>query len=351
MDLWTYLASANKQIVIYGMGTGADKIISVCDSYGIVIADFFASDGFVRGQLFHGKKVLSFSDIKAKYGADNIIVLVAFASSLPDVMQKIAEVANECETYIPDVPVRGTKVFCDAFESEHKDKIEKAYELLSDQRSREVYRGIIDFRRSGKLDILTATANERSEVMTELLNFEKYKVAVDVGAYNGDTAEELIELCRNIEKIYALEPDRRNFRKLSTYAETEKKVIPVNAAAWNENTTLIFDDSGNRNAGLDEDGSSRRHAEVDAVALDSFIKEKVDYIKYDVEGAEKQAIDGTAKTIKKYHPDLLISVYHRTEDLHELILQIHSLAPEYKLYLRRYPYIPAWDLNLYAIKE
>ena len=351
MDLWTYLASASKTIVMYGMGNGADKIIGVCESYGIEIADFFASDGFVRGQIFHGKRVMSFSDIKEKYGKDNIIVLVAFASSLPDVMQKIADVASECETYIPDVPVRGCNVFCDAFENEHKNDIDKAYELLSDERSKEVYRGVIEFRRSGKLDILTSTANERSEVMDELPNFDRYRVAADIGAYNGDTAMELIELCPHIEKIVALEPDRRNFRKLSAYAESEPKVIPVNAAAWNENTTLIFDDSGNRNAGLDEDGSSRRHAEVDAVALDSLLNEKVDYIKYDVEGAEKQAIEGTAETIRKYHPDLLISVYHRTEDLHELILQIHSIAPEYKLYLRRYPYIPAWDLNLYAIKE
>ena len=117
--------------------------------------------------------------------------------------------------------------------------------------------------------------------MAELLNFDRYKVAADIGAYNGDTAKELTELCPHIERIIALEPDRRNFRKLSTYAETEKRVIPINAAAWKENTTLIFDDSGNRNAGLDEDGSSRRHAEVDAVALDSLINEKVDYIKYD----------------------------------------------------------------------
>ena len=351
MDLWTYLASANKTIVMYGMGNGADKIIEVCESYGIVISDFFASDGFVRGQIFHGKRVMSFSEIKDKYGKDNIIVLVAFASSLPDVMQKIADVASECETYIPDVPVRGYNVFCDEFENEHKDDIEKAYRLLSDERSKEVYRGVIEFRRSGKLDILNSTANERSEVMAELLNFEGYRVAADIGAYNGDTAMELTELCPHIEKIIALEPDRRNFRKLSAYAESEPRVIPVNVAAWNENATLIFDDSGNRNAGLDEDGSSRRHAEVDAVALDSLLNEKVDYIKYDVEGAEKQAIEGTAETIKKYHPDLLISVYHRTEDLHELILQIHSIAPEYKLYLRRYPYIPAWDLNLYAIKK
>lgn len=350
MDLWTYLASASKTIVMYGMGNGADKIISVCDSYGIEIADFFASDGFVRGQVFHGKRVMSFSEIKEKYGKESIIVLVAFASSLPDVMQRIAEVAAECETYIPDVPVRGCNVFCEAFEKEHRESIEEAYDLLADKRSKEVFRGVIEFRKSGRLDILTSTADDRSSVMSELLNFEKYRAAADIGAYNGDTAQELTELCPHIEKIFALEPDRRNFRKLAAFAEKEPRIIPINAAAWKENTTLIFDDSGNRNAGLDE-GNSRRHAEVDAVALDCILNERVDYIKYDVEGAEKEAIEGTEATIKKYHPDLLISVYHRTEDLHELILQIHSIAPEYKLYLRRYPYIPAWDLNLYAIKE
>ena len=67
MDLWTYLTSANKTIVMYGMGNGADKIIGVCKSYGIEIADFFASDGFVRGQIFHGKRVMSFSEVKEKY--------------------------------------------------------------------------------------------------------------------------------------------------------------------------------------------------------------------------------------------------------------------------------------------
>ena len=78
MDLWTYLASASKNIVIYGMGNGADKIIGVCDSYGIVISDFFASDGFVRGQIFHDKKVMSFSEIKEKYGKDFVELINTF---------------------------------------------------------------------------------------------------------------------------------------------------------------------------------------------------------------------------------------------------------------------------------
>ena len=58
-DLWTYLSETEKKIVMYGMGNGADKIISICERYGIEICDFFASDGFVRGHTFHGKRVLS----------------------------------------------------------------------------------------------------------------------------------------------------------------------------------------------------------------------------------------------------------------------------------------------------
>ena len=85
-DLWSYLSSTDKAIVMYGMGNGADKILNVCQRYGIEIADFFASDGFVRGHSFHGKTVLSYSAVKEKYGAENMIVLLSFASSLPDVL-------------------------------------------------------------------------------------------------------------------------------------------------------------------------------------------------------------------------------------------------------------------------
>ena len=76
-DLWQYLAASEKVKVMYGMGNGADKILSICAERGIEIADFFASDGFVRGHSFHGKVVLSYSEIKEKYGAENIIVLLS----------------------------------------------------------------------------------------------------------------------------------------------------------------------------------------------------------------------------------------------------------------------------------
>ena len=348
MDLWQTLAATDKTVVMYGMGNGADKILAVCEKYGIEVKEFFASDDFVRGQQFHGKTVRRFSDVCEQYGADNIAVLVSFASSLPDVMDNIARVAGVCETYIPDVPVKGDTLFCESYEREHQAELDAACEALADERSREVFRGVVEFRRTGRLDVLLKTQDDRASVMRELLHLNDYKVTIDAGAYDGDTARELIELCPHIERIYAFEPDRRNFRKLSACAEEDARILPVNAAVWNEKTTLIFDDSGNRNAGVD-DGTARRKAEVPALPLDAVREdERIDYIKYDVEGSEKEAIEGTARIIREQRPDLLISLYHRTEDLHELILQVKELCPEYRLYVRRYPYIPAWDLNLYA---
>ena len=104
-DLWHYLksqADSGRPILLYGMGNGADKIISVAERCGIEISDFFASDGFVRGHFFHGKRVLSYSETKEKYGAGNIIVLLSFASSLPDVIENIRRISAESELYAPD---------------------------------------------------------------------------------------------------------------------------------------------------------------------------------------------------------------------------------------------------------
>mgnify|MGYP003315076243 CR=1 FL=1 len=75
-DVWDALSSETRPIMVYGMGNGADMIIKVLESYGITYEDTFASDGFVRGHSFHGKRVLSFSEAKEKYRDFIIIVTV-----------------------------------------------------------------------------------------------------------------------------------------------------------------------------------------------------------------------------------------------------------------------------------
>ena len=351
-DLWEYLASQkDKKIVMYGMGNGADKIICVCERYGIEIADFFASDGFVRGHSFHGKRVLSYTEVKEKYGKENIIVLLSFASALPDVLDLIKKVSAECELYAPDVPVTGNELFNYEFYEANKEKIDAARELFADEESRRIYDNVISYKLTGDVKYLFDTENKKDEVYRDILGADNFVRTVDAGAYNGDTARELAEYSKKLKEIVALEPDRRNFRKLSEYAAGEARFTLSlhNNASWDKEETLVFDASGNRNAGVNP--TAKKAVEVMGISIDSIADGPIDYIKYDVEGAEREALHGSRETIEKYRPALLISTYHRSSDIFELPLMIREMAPDYKLYLRRYPYIPAWDLNLLAVAK
>ena len=349
-DLWQYLAGTSKKIVMYGMGNGADKILAVCERYGIEICDFFASDGFVRGHSFHGKTVLSYSDVKAKYGTENIIILLSFASSLPDVIANFKRIDTECELYAPDVPVCDGEIFTLEFARAHKDELTRAYDLLADEHSKSIFENVVAYKLTGELQYLFAAESDKDEVYEKLLNAADVRSYADLGAYNGDTIRELMKYSPALSYVTAFEPDRRSFRKLSDFCDTLPENIHVNAlhaAAWNEDTELSFGDEGNRNSGL---FAKAKTVQIQATSLDNALKGKaVDYVKYDVEGCEREAIVGSERTIASCAPKLLVSAYHRSEDIFALPLQIHALRPEYKLYLRRYAYVPAWDLNLICI--
>lgn len=361
-DLWAYLKETNKPIVLYGMGNGADKILAALDEREIEIADFFASDGFVRGHSFHGKTVLSYADVKEKYGTGNFIVLLSFASALPNVIERIEQIASETELYAPDIPVvlnetaTHSEVFDLAYFNEHEAELDAVDELLADDRSRELLYDVISYRLSGEIPYLLDRFDERDDVYRTLLSPQKFIRAADLGAYNGDTARELLPYAPNLREIYCMEPDPRSFRKLSKYAEEETRcrVVPLNYAAHDKSEILMFESSGNRNATLGSGNPASKKREFvscDSLShlLENYESPRIDYIKFDVEGAEDKAIDGCLPIIKRDRPELLVSLYHRREDLFALPLKLASLLDGYDFYLRRFRYIPAWDLNLYAI--
>ena len=356
-DLWSYLQSTDKKIVMYGMGNGADKILSICEGYGIEVSDFFASDGFVRGHLFHDKRVLSYSEACEKYGRDHMIVLLSFASSLPDVLANIYKIAEECELYAPEVPVCGENLFNYEFYKENEDKISQTELLLADMKSVEVFSDVINYKLSGNVRWLQSNHSDFATVY-RLLGAEAFEKIADLGAYNGDTLREIAPFAPNLKEAVAFEPDRRNHKKLADYAEGEErfKITSIKAAAWSHKDTLLFDGSGNRNSTLISKGIEvnrpPKTVEVEAESLDNILGgERVDYIKFDVEGAEKEAILGSLETIEKHRPALMISLYHRSEDVFALPLMIHERFPDYRFYIRRREYIPAWDMVLIAVSK
>lgn len=343
LDLWRYLKKAQKPVLMYGMGNGADKILKELDARGIEISDFFASDGFVRGHFFHSKKVLSYNEAKEKYGS--FIVLLAFGSSLDDVVDNIKKIASEQELYAPDVPVCGGELFDSDFYNQNYESILRAYNSLADDTSKEIFSAVINFKLSGDIRFLTDTVCDDG---MSLFDFSSYRVCVDAGAYRGESSEEMLALGQSIEKIYALEPDAKTFAKLTRYASERPQLIPLMCGAWKESGEGHFTSQGNRNSSfVSGSGVLTKLEKIDNIVCE----DEPDYIKYDVEGCESEALDGSRDAILSNSPDLLVSVYHTSKDIFSLVNKISDNFRQYDVYIRRKKYIPAWDVYICAIKK
>lgn len=338
-ELWEYLKTANKPIVLYGMGNGADKIIKVLEEKGIEFKGVFASDGFVRPKLFHGHVISSYADLKAKFG--EMIVLLCFGSSLPDVIDNILKIASEQELYAPEVPVIGGGLFDGEFLHKNADTLTWVYNRLADDISKKTFENILKYKLSGKIKYLIDCQVDETEP-DSFLNLKSERF-LDLGAYNGDTALGFANKCPDYDAILAVEPDRKTFKKLLKNTENLENFIPVNGCISDKCETVNFRMLGGRNSVLG-DGKD----EIEAVTIDS-LGFNPTYIKMDVEGEEIAAIKGGKETILKNKPKMLISAYHRTDDFITIPKAVFEIRDDYKIYIRHFKYLPAWDTNFYFI--
>lgn len=346
-DLWTHLAESPKKAVLYGMGDGADKIIDVCESKGIKIHGVFASDEFVRYQSFRGFTVKKYSELKEELS--DIIILVSFATRLDSVLEKIYNLGKSDELYAPDVPVFGEGLFDNKFFSANFDSFEKVYGMLSDEKSREVFYDVIHYKLTGDISLLKKCETDVTEAYKNIIQPKEKSVYVDIGAYNGDTLKEYISFAGENISAYCFEPDERNFKKLSASTEqlvnTEVKLI--NAAAWDKDEELTFYSRSGRNSAHTTAHKGLKAKTVKAVRADKYINSCVDFINIDAEGSDAKAIEGLSDVITNSKPTISCAVYHRNEDMFALPLLLVSKYDKFKLYMRHFPYVPAWDTNIY----
>lgn len=341
--LWDYLKSAGKPIVLYGMGNGADMIIDVLHSLGLDFKDVFASDGFVRGHFFHGRKVLTFSEVKEKYS--DFIILLTFAIHDSATLSYIKELSDNYELYSPTVPIAGKGLFTLDYIIENEESFNKAYYMLYDDRSKQDFINVLNFKITGKVKYLFDCEYEKSRLYEEILHLGDSETIVDLGAYDGDTIREFTDVTNGkYKKIIAFEPDEKNFRKLKRKTEDMERLELYNLGAWDKKQTLFFAKKAGRNSRQDESG-----VPVNFDSVDNIVKEKVTFIKMDIEGAELKALEGAKTTIKRDKPKLYVCAYHRNEDMFALPFKIKELNPDYKIYFRHHPYIPAWESNFYAV--
>ena len=102
---------------------------------------------------------------------------------------------------------------------------------------------------------------------------------------------------------------------------------------WKGTGEIGFNESGGADSRLDM--SAVKKVQVDTI--DHLCAgDKITFIKMDIEGSERYALEGAVQVIKRDKPRMAICIYHSPEDMYEIPFWIKNTVPEYKLYIRHH---------------
>lgn len=234
---------------------------------------------------------------------------------------------------------------------ESEADIRRAASLWHDKASVSEYQAQVTWRLSLAYAALGASCSPREIYFPEdLVRPIDNEVFVDCGAFSGDTIADFIaKRAGHFAEIIAVEPDGMNSAALrDRVKEWERNgigpVVVEQVAAGSSRATLPFQTTGTAGSAV---GSGTEMVQV--VPLDEILQGRLPtYIKFDVEGAEKDALLGGATTIRENMPVLAVCLYHKPQDLWELPLLIQSIQPGYRMFLRRYS-DECWETVCYAV--
>lgn len=157
---------------------------------------------------------------------------------------------------------------------------------------------------------------------------------IDGGAYNGDSAL-MFERDFKPNKIYSFEPSKSAFESLLTNIKSNnlKEVIPINEGLGEKETTINFFSCGPSSTFSNNGNEITR-----VTTIDRFVEENkldIGLIKFDIEGYALNALKGAIKTLKKFKPILLISIYHNAQEFFYIKDFINQLDQGYIIIIRK----------------
>lgn len=331
MEIIKEQAAGGKSIILFGAGNCGHIVYRFLEKEGVAITAF--CDNRSAGSIDEETniRIIGVEELTADLKRFFIVITVADQSAYQKIYEQLMKLGfdrNQClfmENYIERIPVD--------FLVKNREKYKKVFDLLADEKSREIY--IERIKRVFLLsDISHVMAPVEEQYFDEIVALTEQEVFVDCGAYIGDTAMEFIQRVNGkYRQIYMFEAEASKSGQIQVnLVPHQYKLYPY--GVWSENKMLYFDANGSSASKVSD---KEKGIQVEAVALDNVeFEETPTFIKMDIEGAEKEALLGARNMISEYHPKLAICVYHKWEDLFELPLLIKEIYPEYRLYIRHY---------------
>jgi|WetSurMetagenome_2_1015567.scaffolds.fasta_scaffold00190_22 FkbM family methyltransferase len=368
-------------VVLFGAGSAGKELLPILKLHGVHPVCFCDNNPSRAGELHCGLPVVSLLDLRREH-KDSLIVVTAGAcrNEIKEQLtnngfkrEKVLSVSNNeamifythlAQWYWPEEDLL----------SNEKELLE-AYNSLSDQKSRDIFISRIALFTAGAdyqsfrnfilkySDVQHNQDTDFQEFATstnfdceaflqfnnDVLKLCDNEVLIDGGAYAGDSALEFIDTCARkhltYRKIICFEPDSKTYAKLQKNTAYCRDVWLRPFGLWSHSSTIKFAGSDVMKPGstkIISQGDNNVNpasttTEIPTTSIDEeFPDETITLIKMDIEGAEMEALRGAMKTIKRLRPKLIVSAYHKRNDLFEIPLLIHEMDQNYKLYYRHF---------------
>lgn len=217
---------------------------------------------------------------------------------------------------------------------EHLSDFIWLYEELGDYRSKMVLFGILKNWLSFDQSILSKIkeCNFADYYDLDLITCDENEVFVDLGAYTGDSTLSFIDTYGCYKKIYCYEITPESIEKIKKTLINYPNIEIRHKGVGAKDEMLYLNRIGTTGAANQINGVGEIPLSI--VSIDNDIKEKITFIKMDIEGAEQDALLGCRRHITEEHPKLAICTYHNNEDIWKVPRIIKEMNPEYKLYMR-----------------
>ena len=349
--------------ILYGAGFTGQRFLVMLTNLGVRI-DYFVDDSPIKVDTeIGGCRVLSFADMeeRAERHRTNVIIATIYGNTVLCKLESLPVKVFEAfglyqQSYGESL---AQNLILTISKKEWFSKLQAVKALCDDEESHKV---LDTYQEAVRKDVfefarISAVASQEdhyfvSEIRKALLGIQKPLRIVDCGAYVGDMLWQLERWKIPIERLYAYEASLEIFKKLEENVQKQgmsDKTVLFPFACWDDETDLYFDsDPGGDTAGTVS--SNKGRGKVRAKRIDDTVTESIDFLKTDIEGAERAALRGAVRTLLESRPCLAVSIYHSLDDVVDLPLYLADLLDGYHWFIRHHSLI--WcETVLYGIPK
>jgi len=217
------------------------------------------------------------------------------------------------------------------------DNLSRARKLLGDEKSVRVFDAIVERVLGGGRDwqLMLDICEGDQYFPSDIVHLTAHEQFVDIGAFDGDTVADFVRRTEGLfERIDAFELDRINFGSLRdniAHLPNSDHIRAFNLGIWDTERDV------NYSVGKSQSTVGSGQATGHVVPLDAILeRDRISFVKMDIEGAEPNALRGGQHIIATQKPALAVCVYHHFKHLWEIPLLINELVPEHAIFLRHH---------------